>query len=196
MISARFRKVRTKRIAILGGRGVGKTTLLRFLTEGELPVRATQGLAPEAGGEFELGSGSATAHFTVGNDVPGANGVGYVDWKKAFKSAHYVLYLFRSDLIAQANSKEIVAVKRELNMIQGWMKASGDKRPKVVLVGTFADADSNFSEDAAGFQQFVAQANPINLGVVKLNNARLVVGSLSSRRDARILRKSLAKHLP
>jgi ABC-type hemin transport system ATPase subunit len=41
------RELKSKRLAVLGARGVGETTLIKFLTSGFLPVECKQTIAPE-----------------------------------------------------------------------------------------------------------------------------------------------------
>lgn len=184
-----------KRVAILGGQQVGKTTILRYLEfdgllEGE--VRRTADAA--GGGSFTLDVAGADTVFDVQKDLPGDQGLQYKDWREAVDGADHVWYLFRADLVAEHNPEQVELIRKHLLMLWGWLDSKKADRPKVILVGTHADRHELFESDPARLSQIVRNADALKINAVKLN-AGVVVGSLATEDAAKRLRRSLRGQL-
>lgn len=183
------------RVAILGRRQVGKTTLLAVL-RGEMASAEGQASAgPLVSGAFSMPAGARDLRMEVAKDLPAVDGLGYADWKKAFLGSDYVWYLFRADLIAQGDADEVALVKDHFDVFKVWLGGKSSRRPKIVLIGTWSDKSPVHLRDPGKFKQEVSRSAPIKSGVVKLNNAGLVVGSLNSENDSAKLVRSLASAL-
>lgn len=182
-----------KRVAILGGQEVGKTTLLYYLRDGKHPGSQKRTLDPAVGQEFELKVGRKSVKFHVLNDLPGHQGLGLSDWKNAFVGADYVWYLFRSDLIVSGNKAQIEMVSNHLIHFKSWMKNA--KKPTIILVGTWADHDATYEDQEKDFVRILKSSDPIKLGAVKLNNAQVVVGSLQDEKGAAKLVKAIRSYI-
>tara|TARA_R110002124_G_scaffold64556_1_gene176227 strand:- start:5130 stop:5786 length:657 start_codon:yes stop_codon:yes gene_type:complete len=189
------KKLAGKRVAILGGQKVGKTTLLHILRDGRVPKRASHTVDPALGGRFVMEVGGKEIDFDVPNDLPGHHNFGLSHWEAAFAGADYVWYLFRSDLIAQGDPSEIRKVKDHLDLFKDWMGSGVSTLPKVILIGTWADQAPGYTEDFAKFIGDIGGNFPIKHGAIKLNNADLVVGSLVTNKDSKVLIKSLRSYL-
>lgn len=190
------KKLENRRVAILGGAQVGKTTLLRTLRDAAVPDRALTALDHSWAGRFQMDVRGKSVEFDVPRDLA-ANDVdlSYKYWKDAFTGAHYVWYLFRADLVAAGDPDTLDRVKAHLARIKGWMAADKSVRPRIVLIGTHADKSPEFGAGFEGFVDAVRSASPIKLGMVKLNHADLVVGSLLTDKDAKRLIRRLGSHL-
>jgi hypothetical protein len=180
-----YKKLAGKQVAVLGGQRVGKTTLLHALRSGTVPDDLKRTLDPTKGGKFSIESGSGAVGFSVPKDLPGNDGLGYADWREAFERADYVWYLFRADLIQRRNPEHSALVKEHLSMFRHWMGTGHS--PTVILIGSWADQAPDYTSDPERFRGEVAGANVISVGALMLNNAKLVVGSLSDEDAAREL---------
>lgn len=186
---ALFKRLGGKRIALLGGRRVGRSSLLRYLSTGTVS---------EGAGPNPVGRGGTTVcrpqiggrrvKFAV--DVPQGGGLGLPSWRAAFMEADLVWYLFRADLIASEDPEEIDRVRKHLDLMGAWL-ASMKRKPKIVLIGTRADEAAEWHADPQGFLDAVRLADPLKLGAVKLGNAPVIVGSLASDPDAEQLLENL-----
>ena len=139
--------------------------------------------------------GDRTVDFNVPKDIPGNDSLGYPMWKEAFKDADYVWYVFRADLMAVGDPTTISIVSDHLDALKDWVDKARGKKPKIILIGTFADLSPVYSQNLAEFRQSVASGESIKIGLVKLKNAKLVVGSLIREKDAISLIKNLSSHL-
>lgn len=171
-----------KTIAILGGQHVGKTTLLRFMSEGALPEAVRDTVDSAHGRTVTIKVGKSDIKFTIRKDVSGNQGLGLADWKDVFDGADYVWYLFRADLIVQGDRDQIDMVSDHIDVFKSWL-GTGTK-PKILLIGTWADKSPVYSKNSTHFKSLVRATDTINLGSVKLNNAPVVVGSLENEKDA------------
>ena len=190
-----MRKLADKKIAILGAQQVGKTTLLLVLRDGKIPRRVTATVDPAPGGKFSMPVGDRTVDFEVPRDIPGNDDMAYSTWKEALDESDYVWYLFRADLIALNDPDTNSLVSDHLGVIKDWMNNLSGKKPKVILIGTFADLSPSYSTSLAEFRKSVASGESIKIGLVKLKSAKLVVGSLLKEKDATALIRNVRSHL-
>lgn len=133
----------SKRVVVLGARGVGKTTMNTFLASGSLPQEYKQTIAPEPtkARRFELRDLklSIARSFDVSGDASA-----YATWKDNVDAADLVLYLVRADeLIANDFSAGNRAID-DLTHIGGWI-ANRKSPPMFFIVGTHCDLDPNFA---------------------------------------------------
>jgi hypothetical protein len=185
-----------KNVAVLGGRSVGKTTLLYLLQHRKLPETSDEPAEGDAVGEFEIVMGRGHARFTLHKDItehPGAGG--YKIWRDAFSKADHVWYLFRADLIAQGDPLEVSKVKGHLDLFAAWLGNRSSGSPRVMLIGTWADQDSRYKEDATSFKESLARSSPLQVGMVKLEHSALIVGSLEGKKEADKLLQKIGRAL-
>lgn len=178
-----------KNVAILGGQQVGKTTLLNLLRGGENQELQT------LGGKFTIEIKGKPVDLNVPRDLAGRDGLGFAAWKEAFSESDYLWYLFRADLIARRDAETIELVKGHLDMFKAWLGTAAGARPKVILIGTWADQHPDFARRVARFIKTVDESDVIKFGSVKLNNAGVVVGSLATEKDADKLLKGIKSRL-
>jgi energy-coupling factor transporter ATP-binding protein EcfA2 len=190
-----MRPLKGKRIAVLGARGVGKTTLLQILRDRRLPSRKRGSTDPAPEGLFSMEVQRKSVNFAVPNNVSGNGGLGYPVWKQEFKQSDFVWYLFRADLIAQGDAETLEDVRGHLDMFRAWIDSGKSKGPKIILIGTFSDKAITSELNLEELTHIVAGAAPIKAGVAMLNNAGLVVGSLALKRDSAKLVKRLGNEL-
>ncbi|WES64642.1 GTPase domain-containing protein [Microbacter sp. GSS18] len=185
-----------KTIAVIGRRGVGKTTLISYLRDQRLPKSVSPTQAPSEGAIVELDSSIGSETFLVTRDVPGDDVLGFPQWKEEVSSADIVCYLFRADLLVSGDENETARVKQDLLMLQGWMSKKKGKPKQYVLVGTSAQRHPDYeSAPQEDFRGRVDAVPVIRLNRLTLKNARLVVGDLSEPDAAAWLREQLGERL-
>jgi len=190
-----FIRLSGKRVAILGRQQVGKSTLLHFLEHNAVPANSTPTVDPERGASFAFSVHKKVIHFNVPSDLPGNDGLSFVDWKEAFSEASYVWYVFRADLIAQGDPTELDLLEEHLTLFNHWMPKKKSSGPKVILIGTWADNDPLFVQSPHKFRKLVAGIKPIDVARLKFGRMPVVVGSLLTDESAEKLVKSLGKVL-
>lgn len=188
------KKLAGKHVAILGRQQVGKTTLLQYLRDGQVPSESKRTVDPVPGGDFDMDISGKTVHWKVKKDLPGHDSPAYKHWRDAFEKSDYLWYLFRSDLIANGDPDEIQGVKEHLDMLKTWKNEIGVAPRRVLLIGTWADQDSRFNEKWEDFDQVVKEAIPIKPGSLGLG-ADVVVGSLATTDGANRLAKRIGRYL-
>ncbi|MGX1696381.1 GTPase domain-containing protein [Microbacterium keratanolyticum] len=189
------RKLKDKRVAILGARQTGKTSLLRFLQlDGLLEGDVSSTVNTSSGGTFDLQVQGATVRFDVLKDVPGSQGLAFKDWRAAVEGADYVWYLFRADRVTDGNATEIELIRKHLTSLTTWIDSTRGDKPKVILVGTHADGNPKFWEAASSVVHAAISADVINFYATKLD-ASVVVGSLATDESAKRLRRALTGQL-
>lgn len=192
------KRARGKSITILGRQEVGKTTLLHFLSKGQLPDSRKRTPDPLPGETFKLPlHGKGEVRFTVPKDLPGHTEPAYKDWKSGFESSDFVWYMFRSDLLVADDKNELKIVKEHLDYLSDWYSDLRDMnaaRPRVILVGVFADKDTRFSDDGE-FESWVKAIPIIKQNAVKLGKADIVIGSQVSKSSAKQLVERITRYL-
>ncbi len=170
-----LKNIRGASLAILGREKVGKTTLLA-----ELRQRNSAEPGQWSSGKFWIGSGPKKRKLTVSRDLGGAQGILLPQWKSAFLEADYVWYLFRADLVSQKNPHELALLRDHLALLNNWMSSRKRRKPKIVLVGTWADGETGYASDPVRLATRVTTEPVIALAAAKLGPAPIVVGSLAT----------------
>ena len=132
-----------KRIAILGEREVGKTTLFKFLSEGWLPLEynATMVGDKTAAKRFKLKD--LDLKLKQSEDVAGGKDH-HGEWQASAESSDLLIYLVRSDRLLAGHHATEARVKRDVEEhIKNWVS-----KKRVAIVGTFADKDPRFADPA------------------------------------------------
>lgn len=192
----RFRlRLGGKRVAILGDRSTGKSTLLSHLQQASRKGSAERADGPAPSGSFALEVKGRSIEFKVPSDLPGGDGLGLSSWKEAFRDSQYVWYLFRADLIAVGDQATIDTVRSHIDTFRNWLEKDKLTPPTIVLIGTFADASPEYRLGSDRVWRLVEGAQPIRTGTVKLNNASLVVGSLLTTKGRARLTADLTRVL-
>lgn len=188
--------LRGKKIAVLGERMVGKTTLIKFLTEGWLPkdYKGTIGEDPVKAKRYRLRDLDLKLKET--RDVPGDTAK-RVLWKKLFDESDIVLYLVRADRLLQNHSETQSRARRDIEHISRWLREAKneDRAPELVaIVGTFADKEPDFNaiteKTLADYQDRFARHSVVKQMALKcrgLGNVIFAIGSLQNEDRARDL---------
>lgn len=188
-------KFQTKKLAILGREGAGKTELLAALCEND--ANEPKGQQPKSGSGYYFAlhtPGPRRKSFVVAQDLLGSGGSGRKHWKSSFDSSDHVWYVFRSDLLVAGDEETTRQVDEDLDYLADWLDARRDakkKLPRVILIGLFADKRAGGVEEAE-FVNSVQRFPMLRLPSVKLDNADIVAGDLATPDSARELVNRIA----
>lgn len=135
-------KLKGRRLAVLGARGVGKTQLIKFLTTGTIPTEYKQTVAPQKNAErrFKLKELNLKIQETL--DISGDKAA-YAEWKELHDKADLVLYLLRADRLIAGDKEVETRVRDDLRHIGGW-RESREPNSRLFIVGTHCDRDAEF----------------------------------------------------
>lgn len=130
-----IKALKGKKPAVLGERKVGKTTLIKFLTEGSIPeeYEATNDPQRVSGRRFQLKDLELAIQDTI--DVPGRRNI---DWEKIIKDADMVMYLLRVDRLMEGHRPTENRVQKDIGQIKRWLDANPKKFP-LFVIGTHCD---------------------------------------------------------
>jgi hypothetical protein len=181
--------VKGKKLAVLGVRAVGKTTLIQFLTEGSIPPKYKQNVAPEQyrGNAFQLKD--LQLSIKGGLDFGGTPD-NYGQWKKECQEADLILYLLRADQLLVGDETVEGRILDDLKHIEGWLAEwrKKQKRPlPFFIIGTHCDKDIDFrvlTDDTVGAFHDKFRDLPIMRELVArgggLQRVKVVLGSMES----------------
>ena len=134
-----------KRLAILGERGVGKSTLFTYLSTKAVPKEYEQNTGTKkVEGEEEFEIGDINFKMKKSSDVSGDEQA-MLEWKKSVERSDLVFYLFRADRFKKGISSTVKRVKKDISHIASWMKAKDNpKSRRLYLIGTHCDKDKEY----------------------------------------------------
>jgi len=176
-----------KRVAVLGERHVGKTVLLKFLADGEIPSEYMQTLLPENVAGKRLAFGDLKLDLKGTRDLPGGHDA-ITEWKKLHDEADYVLYLVNAQRVDPRR------ITRDLTQLEGWSNARKSP-PKLAVIVTHMDLNPAYVQtppSAMGdFRDRFVKMN-LDAGLSKLSSRPpVLLGSLADKTQATKLVTSL-----
>lgn len=185
-------KLKGKRLAVLGARGVGKTHLVKFLTTGSIPADYKQTVAPEKVSSRRFLLQDLDLKVQDSLDVSGDKAA-YGEWKELHDQADVVFYLLRADQLIAGDRDVEARVRDDLKHIGGWLEAR-TPRPRFFIIGTHCDFDAEFrsmSADKIGDYVDNFRRIPIVSELVARagggQQAKVVLGSMKTIKDTEAL---------
>jgi GTPase SAR1 family protein len=183
-------ELKGKVVTVLGPRGVGKTTLVTFLSRGELPVEYIATVAPKkfSGRTIELNELKLVLQTMI--DLPGDKH-SYGDWEHQYKKADVVCYILDASKIHSGDTKYTKLVTREMRNIGEWLDDRAAQPPHFFLVATHCDLIAEYAELSVGRKNVFLDAF-WNMEVMQqlvwsgrgLKHVRHIAGSLANKADA------------
>jgi len=133
-----------KTLAVLGANETGKTTLIDFLTAGEVPERydPTSATQPTKGNRYELKD--LCLSLKESRDVPG-NPHAADQWKTTVQGADILIYLVNAAKLLEGDRQTTSRIERDTKMIRGWL-AKTPKSMGCMIIGTWADKIPGYRE--------------------------------------------------
>lgn len=196
------RRVGGEQITIIGPQRVGKTSLIEFMLERELPTAEP---APTVDAnpvfqdfqlEFGRGKKKRLVKFRVTRDQPGNENGQFRNWEPAAKGADRLWYLFRVDKILACDQAEIELFDNHITLLKKWI-SKDPTPPKVLLIGTHADKVPQFAGNPRGLRKQALEHPAIELNRVRLglDANEVIIGSLQTTPDAHHLRAQIGSAL-
>lgn len=178
-----------KRIAVLGARAVGKTTLLKYMEKGILIERYKQTLDKQEIERTRIKLGDLDIRLKKTDDVSGGKAA-YGVWKKLFEEADLVLYVIRTDMLLKHDSSTEKRAEDDLRQVQGWIKECNSKK-QFFIVGNHWDSDPDFKNltpDQMGDYLDRFRSLPVVKKMTQLAGGaatvKVALGSLATERDS------------
>ncbi|MGQ9951319.1 ADP-ribosylation factor-like protein [Pseudomonas aeruginosa] len=169
-----------KKVAVLGARGVGKTTLLGFLSKGELPSEYIQTLVTESvkGNRFSMADLKLDLKET--SDVSGGHDA-VEEWRRIHNASEIILYL------VNASDLDRRRLERDLGKIESWRKECA-KKPKLLVIVTHLDLDPEYVKTPSSKRgdyrdRFVKEHMDAGLSGLS-ERPQIIMGSLKDRDSA------------
>ena len=176
-----------KKIAVLGERAVGKTTLLKYMEKGILIERYKQTLDKKEIERIKLGD--LDIYLQKTDDVPGSKDA-YGVWKNIFNSSDLILYIVRTNELLNFNPTTEKRCQEDLGQIHGWIKESKAKK-QFFIVGNHWSSDPEFQKltpDTMGNYVDRFRELPVVKKMTQLAGGsatvKVALGSLATERDA------------
>lgn len=185
------------RIAVLGARETGKSTLLDYIARKILRERYNATTAPK-----NVASTSYTAdgiEFLLKDtiDVGGGEDDVALGWKQRIDKSDIIFYLFRVDLLVGAESQAIEKrILSDLAAIRTFINNEKKKKP-VILIGTHSDLDQDFPDSKIADSSKAAQyeAKIKKLPLVEKMQSLATVNQVSSVFIGSLFNEGLADDL-
>lgn len=181
-----------KKIAVLGARAVGKTTLLKYLAKGILIERYVQTLDKKDVERTRVKLGDLDIHLKQTHDVPGTPDA-YGVWKNLFDASDLIFYIVRTDKLLKRDPATEKRCEDDLKQIRGWIQES-QIRKQFFIVGNHWSSDPEFKSlgaDQMGNYSDRFKALPVVKKMILLAGGaatvKVALGSLATERDADFL---------
>ncbi|NML92845.1 Rab family GTPase [Novosphingobium olei] len=176
-----------KKIAVLGPRASGKTTLITFLLNGELPEEYFATAKPEkiAGRKVRLGDLALTVQAVT--DVPGDT-QSHAEWERQYNAADIAFYMVDASKIHAGDDTYIKLITGEMRHIGEWLESRKQKPPKFFLVATHCDLIPDYASLASsrvtGFKDAFWKAPVLQQLIFLAGGSKHVKCAAGSLRDA------------
>jgi GTPase SAR1 family protein len=181
-----FITINGKKIAVLGARNTGKTTLFNYITTGTLTEKYNQTVIPEETKKRRFKLHGRDIKIKKSRDVGGSKD-DYRQWKAQLVESDLVFYLVRADKLFNKDLDMEKRIEDDLHQIRLWIQES--KSPPVVLIiGTHCDLDPNFksieSNNRGDYVDRFKQLPSVRNMTLLASDARMVLGSLKNEQLA------------
>lgn len=136
-----------KRLAILGAKSTGKTTLYNFLTNGEL--KGGTGIEKTKSNAFKLKD--LMFYIQAGRDLTGSEDFVNV-WEDLIKESDYTFYMVDCSRVFHNETSYIQLIEKQLSLI-GKLYEKEKRTDKVNIVCVFSDKVKEFINNKTEFEE-------------------------------------------
>lgn len=178
-----------KRIAILGSRAVGKSTLFNFLQNQEIDPnkKYEQTRTLKEINKIEVNIDGASLRISTSYDVGGGE-FSHDSWVDQIIKSDYIFYLLDANKVMNSDKVHISEIKKDMAAIQ--KQIISDKNKKIFLIATKSDCHQQYN--TIGFEDKLMNKSIIFETMLNLGGrerCKLIIGSLSSTDEAKNLVK-------
>ena len=191
-----------KRLGVLGASGVGKTTLVKFLTEGWIPKEHVETIGAEKTKWKRLDLKGLDIKVKDGKDVGGREDARNKAWKDVVLQSDVVLYLLMAHDLLARDERTLARIESDAAMICSWMderEKAGKGRARVAIIGTHADLDARFATmKMEDFRELFSKNEHIHHLALQFGgtgSTLVVLGSLKTLDDTQTLVHTLFAEL-
>lgn len=182
-----------KRITVLGGRGVGKTTFLHYLKTQKIKSSSEQ-TGVENYQSMTVKVDNISLHIKEGQDVGGSQ-FQYKKWREQIQEADILFYLMDISKVLAKDKQYIDNVKKDINAIQDEIEKRQDKI-SVFLIANHADKCDEYTSDFVKFEEKVNKNQTVETIVIEFggdDHCRVIIGSLKDEYHANKLLENILK---
>ena len=191
-----------KTIAVLGTNRVGKTTLIKFLTEGWLPkaYKTTRGTERTKGERYRLKD--LDLKLSKSKDVSGHERA-RDQWAVLVKNAEVLIYIVFADKLLANHAETVGRIEADMRLLRQWVQEAPNLK-QCFIVGNFADNIPGFRsmgaddlvelEDRFQKHETIIQAS-MSLRTKEAPVVPVIVGSMASIEDTQDLVYALFKQV-
>lgn len=183
-------KMNGAKIAILGTRAVGKSTLFDFLQTNKIDInkKYEQTRTVRRIDASTIDIDGVEIDISVNYDVGGSS-ANHREWQDRIIESDYVIYLVDANKVLTKDNKHLIEIKEDLQAISEHMRNS---RKKLFLIGSKADEHRLYKSDYNAFENLFLKSPIIlesQLIIGGSDKCKIIVGSLSSNDEAKKLVK-------
>lgn len=186
-----------KKMAVLGARGVGKTTLYHFLQHSSLDTASKEYAQTTTKNKIDackVDIGGIKIYLSVNYDVSGNSDMALRDWIEQIEGADYILYMADADklLCKDDKSHHKANVSKDMRNISEYVRsASGKASGKIVFfIINQCDKVKEYHEDLKKFEEKIQQLSVVQETQLRLGGSdecRIILGSLADNTEAKKL---------
>ncbi len=183
-----------KKVAVLGERKVGKTTLLTFISKGIFINTYDATLATKKVEKRHFSIDELNILIRKTKDVSGADDIGaYNEWQKLFMDSDLIFYIVRADKLLEKESHTEERAKQDLEKIKSWAEESKNKKRWIFIIGNVWEPHPVYSSirDSGdhvkfieSFQKLKSVETMVQIARTEANTVRVVLGSIANKESA------------
>lgn len=183
-----------KSIAVLGGRGTGKTTLLNYFDTEKVITTYEQTDTKQRYSGMTVKINNLTLKIKGGYDIGGSS-INHGTWREQIDNSDIVFYIVDiSRVIGQAKDEQYI--NNTLNDIEAIANKVSNRKEKmhIIILATHADKCSAFHKDKQAFEKKVARSQVIETAEIAFggtNYCKVIIGSLKDTTEAEKLVKNI-----
>jgi len=175
-------------LIVLGSKGVGKTTIHKFLREGTITIihKATLGLMDVPSNIFKLGN--LELKIKEGKDI--CSEVILREWNELFMECNICIYVFNVRKVIDDDKEHLELIDKHLEHIGQWNE---NESKDIYVFGLFLDKikdlDIFSTNDIQDFKELINNKIRTSLLKAHLRSSKLIIGSMKDLKSAEFLIK-------
>lgn len=183
-----------KSIAVLGGRGTGKTTLLNYFDTKKIITTYEQTDTKQRYSDMTVKIDNLTLKIKGGYDIGGSS-INHGTWREQIDNSDVVFYIVDiSRVIGQGKDERYIG--NTLNDIRAIADKVSNRKEKmhIIILATHTDKCSEFHKDKQTFEKKVARSQVIETAEIAFggtNHCKVIIGSLKDTTEAEKLVKNI-----